>query len=67
MSLLRQAHSYMKIIGGNCVNNKVVFNTAMIVEDLTPKLTNYEKKKSFQLIDEIRDRLYKLEKIYAKQ
>ena len=65
--LLRQAHSHMKMIGGNCVNDKVVFNTAMIGDDIVPTLTNYEKKKSFQLIDEIRDRLYKLEKIYAKQ
>jgi len=65
--LLRQAHSNMKIIGGNCVNNKVVFNTAMISEDLSLPLTKYEKNKSFKLIDEIRERLYKLEKIYAKQ
>lgn len=65
--LLRQAHSNMKIIGGNCVNNKVIFNTAMISEDLNLPLTRYERKKSFQLIDEIRERLYKLEKIYAKQ
>ena len=65
--LLRQAHSNMKIIGGDCVNNKVIFNTAMISEDLSLPLTKYEKNKSFKLIDEIRERLYKLEKIYAKQ
>lgn len=65
--LLRQAHSNMKIIGGDCVNNRVVFNTAMISEDLSLPLTSYEKNKSFKLINEIRERLYKLEKIYAKQ
>ena len=65
--LLRQAHSNMKIIGGNCVNGKIVFNTAMISEDLSLPLTKYERDRSFKLIDEIRERLYKLEKIYAKQ
>lgn len=65
--LLRQAHSNMKIIGGNCFNDKVIFNTAMISENIVPKLSYYEKKKSFKLIDEIRERLYSLEKIYAKQ
>ena len=65
--LLRQAHSNMKIIGGNCVNSKIVFNTAMISEDFSLPLTKYERDKSFKLIDEIRERLYKLEKIYAKQ
>ena len=65
--LLRQAHSNMKIIGGNCANNKVIFNTAMISEDLSLPLTRYERKKSFKLIGEIRERLYKLEKIYARQ
>ena len=64
--LLRQAHSYMKDIGGNRFG-KTVMREAMINKELTLPLTKYEKNKTFKLVGEIRDRLYKLEKIYAKQ
>jgi len=64
--LLRQAHSYMKDIGGNTMG-KSVMREAMINKKFTLPLTNKEKILSFKYINEIRNRLYKLEKIYAKQ